>query len=160
LVGVTARIGLIAALFGFIAVRLPPVLAYDQGFFTFGYLLPQQRRSLETLHTITEPQAIVACSLNSGAVELYGGRQTVRPGRALQPGSSWSTDQWLTFAAAMAQSGRPLYVLMDSPEMDAPLVELRLHYRVEQAAFVDLPVFFLGGGSYNLSVPLWRVLPF
>ena len=60
----------------------------------------------------------------------------------------------------MAHSRRPLYVLMDSPEMDAPLAELRLHYRVERAAELELPVFFLGGGSYNLTVPLWRVLPF
>jgi hypothetical protein len=159
-VGLTARIALIAILFGFIAVRLPPVLAFDQGFFTFGYLLPQQRRSLETLKVLSEPQAIVACSLNSGAVELYGGRQTVRPGRALQPGASWTTEEWLTFAAAMHHSGRPLYLLMDSPEMEAPLAELRLHYTVERVAELELPVFYLGGGSDNLSVPLWRVLPF
>ena len=109
---------------------------------------------------LTEPQAIVACSLNSGAVELYGGRQTVRPGRALQPGASWTSDQWLTFAAAVQADGRPLYVLMDSPEMDAPLAELRLHYRLEQAGELDVPVYYLGGGSANLTVPLWRVLPF
>ncbi|MEP7359523.1 MAG: hypothetical protein ABI847_19885, partial [Anaerolineales bacterium] len=158
--GVPARIGLLAALFGFSAVRLPPVLAYDQGFFTFGYLLPQQRRSLETLRTLTEPQAVVACSLNSGAVELYGGRLAVRPGRELQPGASWSSADWLTFADAMQHSGRPLYVLMDSPEMEAPLAELRRHYRLEQAGSLELPVFYLGGGSDNLTVPLWRVLPF
>ena len=159
-VGMPARLALVGGLLALAAVRLPPVFLFGQGFFTFGYLLPEQRRSLEALRTLTEPGAVVACSLNSGAVELYGGRQAVRPGRQLQPGASWTSEQWLAFAAAAQAEGRPLYLLMDSPEMDAPLDELRAHYQITRAGELDVPVFFPGGGSLNLSVPLWRILPF
>ena len=153
-----ARVVILAALFSIGLARLQPVLGFQSGFFTFGYLLPNQRRSLESLATLTEPGAVVACSLNSGAVELYGGRPAVRPGSLLQPGSSWTPAQWLTFAAALQAAGRPLYLLMDSPEMDPPLAELKTHYTLTQVATLDVPEFFLGGGSFNMTVPLYRVM--
>jgi hypothetical protein len=152
-----ARVVILAGLFGLGLARLQPVLGFQSGFFTFGYLLPNQRRSLETLATLTEPTAVVACSLNSGAVELYGGRPAVRPGGLLQPGASWTRDQWLTFADALQANGRPLYLLIDSPEMDAPLADLRVHYNLTQVATLDVPVFFIGGGSFNMTVPLYKV---
>jgi hypothetical protein len=129
----------------------------EGGFFTFGYLCPEQRQSLERIATLTEPEAVVAASLNSGAVELYGGRATVRPGRILQPITSWDTAQWLLFVAALRDQRRPLYLLMDSPEMDEPLAALREHYTLTHVADLSVPVFFHGGGSRNLTVPLYRV---
>ncbi len=153
-----ARLGAVAVLLALAAIRLGPVIGFDAGFFTFGYLLPQQRRSIENIAALSEPQAIIACSLNSGAVELYSGRQTVRPGNLLQPGASWTTDQWLVMAGALQAAGRPVYVLMDSPEMDAPLHALEAHYRVEQVGAIELPVFFVGGGAINETVPLYRVI--
>ena len=151
----------IAAVAGVLAlgvIRLGPVIGFDSGFFTFGYLLPQQRHSLETIAALSEPQAVIACSVNSGAVELYSSRQTVRPGRLLQPGASWNADEWLAMAAALHAAGRPVYLLMDSPEMDPPLKEIQTRYAVVHVADIDVPVFFVGGGSVNETVPLYRVI--
>jgi hypothetical protein len=153
-----ARLAAVAGVLALGVIRLGPVVGFDSGFFTFGYLLPQQRRSLETIATLSQPQAVIACSLNSGAVELYGGRQTVRPGSLLQPGATWTASQWLTMAAALQAAGRPLYLLMDSPEMDAPLREIQAGHRVEHVADLDVPVFYVGGGSLNETVPLYEVI--
>jgi hypothetical protein len=153
-----ARVGAVAGGLALGVLRLGLVLGFTAGFFTFGYLLPEQRRAIESLATLTEPQAVIACSLNSGAVELYSGRETVRPGQLLQPGSSWTTAQWLAMAGALQAAGRPLYLLMDSPEMDAPLQALAAHGHVAPVAELDVPVFYVGGGSLNERVTLYRVL--
>jgi len=156
--GVLARAAAVAGVLVLFVIRLGPVIGFDSGFFTFGYLLPQQRRSIETIADLTEPQAVIACSLNSGAVELYSGRETVRPGSLLQPGASWSLDQWLTMADALEAAGRPIYLMMDSPEMEAPLQAIEASQRVEQVGEIQLPVFFVGGGSLNETVPLYKVI--
>jgi hypothetical protein len=158
--GAFVRLGVILSLFVLVMVRLNPIwLLNESGFFTFGYLRPEQRRALESLAVLTEPDAVVACSLNSGAVALYGHRETARPGTLLQPGLGWSRDEWLRFAAALQAERRPLYLLMDSPEMDEPLTALQEHYVITQIADLDVPVYYLGGGSRNLTVPLYRVAP-
>ena len=156
--GTLARAGAVAGALVLVVIRLGPVIGFDSGFFTFGYLLPQQRRSIETIATLSEPQAVIACSLNSGAVELYSGRQTVRPGNLLQPGASWSSAQWLTMANALEAAGRPVYLLMDSPEMEAPLEAIEARDTVEQVGAIELPVFYVGGGSLNETVPLYKVI--
>ena len=137
--------------------RLRLLTSWDAGYITFGYLRGEQRYDLEQLATLTEPNAVIAASLNSGAIELYGQRLAVRPGNQLQPGASWTEAEWLTFAAALRAEGRPLYVLMDSTELDAPLAAVRQAYGVTEAARLNVPVFFLGGGSRNEMVVLWRV---
>jgi hypothetical protein len=124
---------------------------------TFGYLLPEQRRALDSLQALTEPEAVVACSLNSGAVELYGRRLAVRPGDQLQPGAGWTVAQWLAFAAALRAEGRPLYVLADSTELEAPLAALHARYAVEPAGSLEAHFFYPGGGSRNMTVTLYRV---
>src|SRR6185503_11737425 len=111
----------------------------------------------ERLQTLTEPNAVIAASLNSGAIELYGGRQAVRPGNQLQPGASWSEADWLAFAAELKAEGRPLYVLMDSSELEAPLAAVQRTYGATEAGELNVPVFFVGGGSRNETVLLWRV---
>jgi len=157
--GAAMRLIVIGALFALALFRLSPALGFRQGFFTFGYLRLEQRRALESLTTLTEPDAVIADSLNSGAVEMYGQRSTVRPGNLLQPGLGWDQDQWLGFVAALQSHHRPLYLLMDSPEMDAPLAALRDRYTLTRVVDLDVPVYFVGGGSLNLTVPLYRVEP-
>jgi hypothetical protein len=137
--------------------RLRLVASWDAGFFTFGYLRAEQRYDLQQLAVLTEPDAVIAASLNSGAIELYGLRLAVRPGNQLQPGASWTEADWLAFAAALRAEGRPLYVLMDSPELEAPLAAVRQAYAVTAAGQLNVPVFFIGGGSRNETVTLWRV---
>lgn len=157
--GAAARLLVIAGLFALIGLRLSPMLELRDGFFTFGYLRAEQRQDIESLAGATEPNAVIACSLNSGAVELYGERETARPGNLLQPGLGWGTEQWLSFVAALRDQGRPLYLLMDSPEMDAPLEAVRSRYGVTLVAELNVPVYFVGGGSVNLTVPLYRLAP-
>lgn len=156
--GSLARAAFILALLVLSALRLQPLLTRSPGFFTFGGLLPEQRLALESLATLTEPEAVIACSLNSGAVELYSRRRAVRPGGVLQPEAAWSSDQWLTFVAALLAEGRPVYVLMDSSELDAPLAALQSRYTLTRAADLFVPVYVRTGGSENLTVPLWRVV--
>ena len=152
------RLAAVAALLALGTARMLPLLSPERQIFTFGYLRPEQRSSLEALDALTEPNAVIASSLNSGAVELYGRRLAVRPGNVLQPGASWSEAEWLTFAAALLAEGRPLYMLMDSPELEAPLDALRAVYIVAYVADLEVPVYYHGGGSQNLTVPLWRVI--
>lgn len=150
------------ALLGLLAVGLPRLMmvwGLTQGFFTFGYLYLEQRQALESIATLTESEAVIACSLNSGAVELYARRATARPGNQLQPLASWTEAQWLTFVEALRSQGRPLYLLMDSPEMEAPLAALQTRYTVTPMAQLPVPVFYVGGGARNLTVPLYRLEP-
>jgi len=156
---VLRRALIVATLFALGLFRLNPILGFQHGFFTFGYLNHEQRLALDSLATLTEPKAVIACSLNSGAVEFYGGRATVRPGRVLQPGLSWSDAEWLAMVSALRAEGRPLYVLLDSPEMDAPLAALQTRYSLTPVARLPLPVYFAGGGSQNLTALLYRVTP-
>lgn len=157
--GTIGRFLVVVGMFALIGARLNPVLGFRQGFFTFGYLRAEQRQDLETIDALTEPNAVIACSLNSGAVELYGKRETARAGHLLQPGLAWGTEYWLGFVSALRSQHRPLYLLMDSPEMDEPLTAVRARYRVTQVAALRVPVFFVGGGAVNMSVPLYRVEP-
>jgi len=48
-------------------------------------------------------------------------------------------------------------VLMDSAELDAPLAAVQQVYGVTEAGELNVPVFFVGGGSRNETVVLWRV---
>lgn len=149
-------------LLGLMAVSLPRLMTVwglTHGFFTFGYLYPEQQQALASVAALTEPEAIIACSLNSGAVELYAQRATVRPGNQLQPLASWTEVHWLTFVETLRSQGRPIYVLMDSPEMDAPLRALQTRYTVTPIAQLPVPVFYVGGGARNLTVPLYRLDP-
>jgi 4-amino-4-deoxy-L-arabinose transferase-like glycosyltransferase len=152
------RAAAVGGLLIFAAARFAPLLTPQPGFYTFGHLLPEQRRGLEALASLTEPQAVIACSLNSGAVELYGQRLAVRPGAVLQPGAGWSDEQWLAFVARLVADGRPVYVLVDSPELDGPLAAVAGRYRLQHVADLYLPVFYHGGGSLNQVAPLYRVL--
>jgi hypothetical protein len=146
-------------IFALFVPRLMTVWGLTQGFFTFGYLYPEQQQALESIATLTEPEAVIACSLNSGAVEMYAQRATVRPGNQLQPNASWTEAHWLTLVEALRAQGRPLYLLMDSPEMEAPLAALQTRYPVTPIAQLPVPVFYVGGGARNLTVPLYRVEP-
>jgi len=153
------RAGLVGVVLALGMARAGALWERGPGFYTFGALLPEQRRALEQLAVLTEPGAVVACSLNSGAVELYGQRLAVRPGGALQPEAAWSSEQWLRFVRGMQAQGRTVYVLMDSPEMEAPLRAAREALGVEAAGTLAVPVYDVGGGAENRTVRLYRVGP-
>lgn len=140
-------------------LRLHTLWAIPPGLQTFGHLYAEQRAGLATLATLTEPNAVIACSLNSGAVERYAHRATVRPGRVLQPRQSWEPAEWQRFVAALHAQGQPVYLLMDSVEMNDPAAALSATYTLHPVATLNLPYYFLGGGSENRWVQLYKVEP-
>ena len=141
-----------------LAWRWTLTLPLSQGFFTFGSLTAEQRQTLGQLADRTPPEAVIAASLNSGAVELYAHRATVRPGTLLQPGMAWTSQEWLSFVEAMRTEKRPLYLLADSVEMEAPLNAAQARYPVtEIAPPLYLPYYYVGGGSDNQLVRLFRI---
>jgi len=124
---------------------------HADSFNTFGYLNARQRASFDTLKALVPGDAIVAASLNSGAVSLYSDRETVRPG-------AWSTADWLSFVQHAQAQSRPLYVLDDGDEMRGPLQALP-GAALTSVAELPLPFFHPTGSSDNQDVKLYRVGP-
>ncbi len=135
---------------GLLALRTVPILAwpFQAGEVIFGYLNPQQRQAFDLLGRAVERGAVIGTSLNSGAVELYTGRATCRPG-------AWSAAELDQFLEAMAQAGRPVYLLDDGNEQAAALARLRGEGRLEPVRAFGVPV---DRGPEPLTGALYRVL--
>jgi hypothetical protein len=125
-------------------------LAANPYFATYGYLTSEQRQSFDTLADLTPPEAIIATSLNGGAIVLYAERTIVRPG-------DWSNADWLTFVEKIAPSERPLYLLVDGVKMEAPLAAIQARYSLSEEAVLPMTYFFLDGTGVAESVSLYRV---
>ncbi len=126
-------------------------LPITRGFRAFGYLVAGQRASFDTLKALTPDDAVIACSLNSGAIDLYTGRLTFRP-------ATWTPAQLIAFVEALRAEGRPVYAVDESNELQASLATLRGRYALTQVGAIDVPYYFLpGGGSENRRVPVYRV---
>ncbi|MBX7214678.1 MAG: hypothetical protein K1X39_11755, partial [Thermoflexales bacterium] len=126
-------------------------LPLTRGFSAFGHLVPAQRASFDTIRALTPADAVIAGSLNSGAIDLYAQRQAVRP-------ASWTADQLTAFAEALQREKVPFFILDESNELQPALAALRARYTLREVAALDLPYYFLpGGGSENRRVPLYRV---
>jgi hypothetical protein len=72
---------------------------------------PVHRAAFDRLAELTPPQAVIGASLNAGAVMMYTGRDAIRPY------DSWTEDEWAVFLEAMADLGRPVYLLDDGSLM-------------------------------------------
>jgi hypothetical protein len=131
-------------------VRLALILPLAQGFYTFGTLLPPQRAALDRLAALTLANAVVGSSFNGGAVDLHAGRASFRP-------AGWTSGELQTFVQAMRAEGRPVYMLDDGIEVQAPLQTLAATYRLNPVTELPLPYFFVGGGSENRDVILYEV---
>jgi len=115
----------------------------------FGYLRLEQRAAFDVLSGLTPPEAVVTASLNSGSIELYANRDTVRP-------AYWSESEWLGFMTHALSEGRPVYLLIDGVEMQKPFQIAQSHYRLTRIAFLPMPYYQPDGTSDNLQVPLYR----
>ena len=146
-----------AILFIILAFRWSAQLPLLNGFYTYGFLNGEQRAHIHSLADLTPPNAVIAGSLNTGAVSLYAQRDTVRPGHLLQPGRTWTDSEWNNFAAALHADGRPLYLLMDSEEMIEPAKALDECCRLSPIAELYLPYYYRSGAATNEIVPLYRV---
>jgi len=116
----------------------------------FGYLVDTQRAAFDALAGLTPENAVVAGSLNTGAVTLYAERDIVRPG-------AWSEAEWLAVAERLLARGRPIYLLMDGEEMLAPAAALQAVHTLDPVGTLSLPWYYPGGGSENREVTLYRV---
>ena len=121
-------------------------------FTTFGYLRAEQRAAFDMLALRTPPEAVVAASLNSGAIGLYAGRMSVRP-------AYWSEAEWLAFAERIQAAGYPLYLLEDGVEMQQPLRALESRYPLTAIAELALPYFERTGSTRGLPVRLYALAP-
>lgn len=126
-------------------------LPVTRGFGGFGYLVPAQRASFDALRSMTPEDAVIAASLNSGAIDLHARRATFRP-------ATWTADQLLAFVSAVRAEGRPVYVVDESNELASSVATLRARFTLAQVGAIDVPYYFLpGGGSENRRVPVFRV---
>ena len=154
---VVSRFTIICVLFILFAFRWNAQRPFLSGFYTYGFLTVEGRAHLDSIAHLTEPEAVVAGSLNSGAVSLYSGRDTVRPGRLLQPGRTWTDEEFVQFAAALQVAGRPLYMLMDSEEMIDPARALESCCQLIPIAELYLPYYYRSGAASNELIQLYRV---
>lgn len=145
--------GLVFSLSFIVVLRSMETLALPvtRGFEGFGRLVREQRAALDQLRALTPPDAVIGCSLNSGAVALYAQRQTFRP-------SDWSAEDAVRFVAALQAGGRPVFILDDSETLPPTLAALRQHFALQPVAQLPLPFYdAVGGGAKNRQVWLYRV---
>ena len=125
-------------------------LPVTRGFGAFGYMVREQRASFSQIARLTPEGAAIACSLNSGAIDLYAARLTFRP-------ANWMPAQLLAFVRALQAEGTPVYVLEDGAEVASAVRTLREQFTLNEVARLDVPYYFAGSGSENRKVPLFRV---
>ncbi len=127
------------------------VMPATRGFGAFGYLVREQRASFDTLRALTQDNAVIGCSLNSGAVDLHAGRQTFRP-------ATWSPDELNKFVDVLMRSNIPIFILEDGEELRDSISTLKTNYTVREVGRVDVPFYnAVGGGSENRRVALFQV---
>ncbi len=150
-----ARITLLCGLSFLFVLRAMETLAMPvtRGFGGFGYLVREQRASFDRLGQMTPPNAVVGCSLNSGAVDLHAQRRAFRP-------AGWTADELVRFVGALHREGTPVFLLDDGEELSDALATLRARYVLQEVGRLDVPYYqAIGGGSQNRRVPLYRIEP-
>jgi hypothetical protein len=152
LLSMSARTVLLVTLAFIFVVRSQQTLELPitHGFAVFGYMVREQRASFTRLSELTPADAVIGCSLNSGAVDLHAGRLAFRP-------ATWTPDQLLKFVRELHTENTPVYVLEDGDEVLPSLATLRASYRLTEVARLDMPYYFPGSGSENRKVALYRI---
>lgn len=134
-----------------LAARTYPMLARlaQPPHASFGFVTAEQRTAFARIQTLTETNAVIGATLNSGALDLLSDRRSVRP-------ADWSPADWQTVIAALQAQGRPLYLLEDSAELAPVLEQTARHFRLTPVAVLPIPVF---GDPAHVSRTLWRIGP-
>jgi hypothetical protein len=143
-------VGAVLVLFGARVRQTLQWPLHPKQFNTFGYLTARQRAAFDEIQRLTPPEAVLAASLNSGAVNLYSQRETVRPG-------DWTSGEWRRFVELVLENGQAVFVLVDGAEMQAPKQALEPAYALRPVAELPLPYFYPDGRSENRSVELYQV---
>jgi len=127
------------------------LLPWRHNFNNFGYLWPSQRQEFMHLQTRIEPDAVVGATLNTGAVDLYAGRDAFVP-------TGWTPGDLRRFLQALGHQGRPAYLLNDGTEMGAVLTAVQAYARISPVATLrQIPFYAPDGGSELKDVVLYRV---
>lgn len=144
-----AATGLMVTLFVFL-IRIWNVLPipFGEPQRSFGYLTAEQRVAFEHLAVLTPPRAVIGSTLNSGAIELYGQRETFLP-------TLWSAREQDIFFAAMFREGRAIYFLEDSVDMTLLRRQLAERYTLRHISVLNVPVWSVLPG--DTSSALWEI---
>lgn len=127
------------------------MLPITRGFGAFGYLVREQRQSFDILATLTPENAVIACSLNSGAVDLHAHRLSFRP-------AGYTPEQLTKLVRALHSEGRPVFLLDDGKELAESIQTLRDQFTLTEVGQLDVPYYFPNsGGSENRRVPLYKI---
>ncbi len=148
------RLGLLVAILAVTAVlglrtRITLLLPLQGQISTFGYVSEDQRAAFDRLDQLLPSDAIVGTSLSSGAVELYSGRSTFRPG-------TWTSEQMDLFLASRLAAGIPVFLLQDGDEMVPIVGRVRSRYTVRPIAKLEIPVFY-GGSAQGKPAELLQI---
>jgi hypothetical protein len=147
-----AKVFTLTVMAAFLAAHAQSVLPllWDADFYNFGYLGQDQRLAFGRLGELTLADSVIGCSLNSGSVDLYGGRMTFRP-------AYWTTEELLIFIRAMLEQKRTVYLLDDGVELQEPLQALQRSYRLVELTRLPAPYFVGGSASINAEATLYEV---
>jgi hypothetical protein len=108
---------------------------WKPGWASFGYMTAQQRAAFDRLDVLLPADAVVAASLNAGAVTLYTRRAIIRPYEG------WHEGQWAVFLEAMTASGRSVYLLDDGRLMSDFIATQKADHLTPIEA-LPIPLFF------------------
>lgn len=135
----------------YLGARTAPTLAMvrQPRLLVFGYVSPDERSEFARLGRDVPRDAVVAASLNSGAIERYAGHDAVRP-------YWWSAEEFTRFVQLLATSRRDLYVLDDGQEMEAFLGRMAATGPPQRLGEYALPTFGLGGEHLGRGAVLYR----
>jgi hypothetical protein len=125
-------------------------LPITRGFGAFGYLVREQRASFDVIRDATPSDALIGCSLNSGAIDLHSQRLSFRP-------AEWNTHDATLFIKQAQREGRPIYLLDDGADMSSAIRALQDQFTMTEITRVDVPYYYRGGGSENRKVALYRL---
>ena len=125
-------------------------LPLTHGFGAFGYLVKEQRAAFDLIRQNTPANAVIASSLNSGAIDLHSQRAAFRP-------AGWSADELEKFVRQLQREGTPVFILADGDELAASLQTLQTRFGLREVIRADVPYYFPGSGSENRKAPLYEV---
>ncbi|MDI7276485.1 MAG: hypothetical protein QME94_10935, partial [Anaerolineae bacterium] len=151
----TAAVGLTLLLATLLWLRTSGTLSIPRwrSFDNFGYLWATQRHEFAGLSALTEEGAAIGSTLNSGPIDLYGGRQAFRP-------AEWRPDELRRFLRELWAAGRPVYLLDDGEEMSAVLSSVGEYARLTPVGVLRrIPYFTPDAGSVLRDAQVYRLEP-
>lgn len=139
----------LAVLIFVLAARTYPVLAspWRPPHASFGYVTTTQRAAFAQVAALTEANAVIGATLNSGALDLLSDRRSVHP-------ADWTAAEWATTIETLHAQGRPVYLLDDGEALAPVLATTAQQFGLTAVATLDVPVY---GAAERVSRTLFRV---